>query len=131
MASKDAIAALRAGIGLHQLNFVREGMRDLTHHRAAYAGAKTRGQVNKIATGKAPTSNSRNSFDPIKLEATGNKTGELFALVDGRHRLQAALAAGATRISAVVDGKPMVIPIPGGSHGAGAAGNRGAGASSG
>ncbi len=83
--------------GVVNMNYLREGMRDLSLHRAAYHGA-TPAEVERIATGLAPAKNTGKILPPVKVTLD---TGELI-LEDGRHRMTAAIEAGATNISATV-----------------------------
>lgn len=85
-----------------------DGMRDLTTHRGAYAGA-TPEEVKQIALGQVPTKNSRNAFEPIRINVEPDGS---MVLNDGHHRLAAAKEAGATEIQARVvrhdaDGNPV------------------------
>lgn len=98
------------GVSDADLNYLRTGMRDMAQMRSAYEGA-TPAQVELIATGMMPTMNGE-AFDPIKIESGSANKRYKYALIDGRHRLQAAREAGASHILAEVDGKRLIIPIP-------------------
>lgn len=90
----SAFEPVRSGIAEEQLSFLREGYRPrLT---GIYEGA-TQTEIDQIATGQIPPPGSRNALPPIKLAAYPDGT---LVLVDGRHRLEAAQLAGATRIRA-------------------------------
>lgn len=83
----------------------------MTAISSAYAGA-TAAEVDLIATGQIPTKTGQ-AFEPIVISA---EPGYL-ELTDGRHRMAAARAAGATRILARIKtpggGEYLrVIPIP-------------------
>lgn len=112
--------ALKAGIADKTLDYLRGGMRDMSAHMSAYAGA-TAAEVDAIATGEMATmsSSSGTTFEPIRINVSKDgKGGFLYELQDGRHRLEAAKRAGATKISANVhmpSGKivqNVIIPIP-------------------
>jgi len=105
------LAPLESGVPDAQLSYLREGMRDMTAISSAYAGA-TAAEVDLIATGQIPTKTGQ-AFEPIVISA---EPGYL-ELTDGRHRMAAARAAGATRILARIKtpggGEYLrVIPIP-------------------
>lgn len=92
----DAIAKANA-LGVEDMVYMRDGMRELSLHRAAYAGA-TPQEVEAIATGRMPAKNTGKILPPIKVTLD---TGDLI-LEDGRHRMTAAIEAGAKNISATV-----------------------------
>lgn len=100
--------------GVVNSDYLREGMRDMSHHRGAYEGASA-DEANLIATGQAPARNSGKTFEPIKV---GVHDGQV-ELIDGRHRLMAAQEAGATEIRAMLrteyKGQPVtrevILPI--------------------
>jgi hypothetical protein len=100
-----------AGLADAELDYLREGMRDLAPVEAAYAGA-TPEEVELISTGQSKTKNSVSAFDPIKIESGPTASGRQFTLTDGRHRLAAARKAGAKKIAAIVDNRRVVIPLP-------------------
>lgn len=91
------------------------GMRDPTYVNSAYAGA-TPEQVEAIAAGKAPTMNTKSTqwakpFEPITVVVNDDGTQ---TVRDGRHRTQAAIAAGAEKILAKViapDGSEKVTVV--------------------
>lgn len=93
-------------------NFLRDGMRDMTEHSGAYAGA-TQEQIDAIAAGQAGTMNRGTPFEPITLQEGAARRGFDHTLVDGRHRLAAAQAAGASHIAATIDGQARLIPLRG------------------
>jgi hypothetical protein len=95
-ALNDAVAKANER-GAVNMNYMREGMRDLSQHRGAYAGA-TAAQVEAIATGRMAAMNSGKVLPPIKVILD---SGDL-VLQDGRHRMTAAIEAGAQNIHAEV-----------------------------
>jgi len=110
-ADRALLAPIEAGLADAQLSYLREGMRDLTAISSAYAGA-TAAEVDLIATGQSRTKTGQ-AFEPIRISA---EPGYL-ELTDGRHRMAAARAAGATRILARIKTPGgaeylRVIPIP-------------------
>jgi SPP1 gp7 family putative phage head morphogenesis protein len=110
-ADRALLAPLEYGVPDAQLSYLREGMRDITEISNAYAGA-TAAEVDLIATGQSRTKTGQ-AFEPIVISA---EPGYL-ELTDGRHRMAAARAAGATRILARIKtpgGREYlrVIPIP-------------------
>jgi SPP1 gp7 family putative phage head morphogenesis protein len=105
------LAPLEYGVSDAQLAYLREGMRDLTAITSAYAGA-TAAEVDLIATGQSRTKTGQ-AFEPIVISVEPG----YMELTDGRHRMAAARAAGATRILARIKtpgGREYlrVIPIP-------------------
>jgi hypothetical protein len=85
--------------GLENTNYLRDGMRDLSSHRGAYAGA-TPEEVQAIARGELPTKNSSQPFKPVRVNVEPDGTVHL---ADGRHRMTAAREAGATEVLADVN----------------------------
>jgi hypothetical protein len=109
---KELRQKLLRGYPDRELEYMREGMRSMETHMKAYEGASPE-QVEQISTGKIHTMNSRSPFEPVKFMV---EPGQVI-LVDGRHRMQAALASGAKHILAEIrypnDAKETkVIPIP-------------------
>jgi hypothetical protein len=110
-ADRALLAPVEAGLADAQLSYLREGMRELTAISSAYAGA-TAAEVDLIATGQIRTKTGQ-AFEPIVISA---EPGYL-ELTDGRHRMAAARAAGATRILARIKTPGgaeylRIIPIP-------------------
>jgi len=110
-ADQTLLTPLEYGVSDAQLEYLREGMRDLTAITSAYAGA-TPVEVDLIATGQTRTKTGQ-AFDPIVISVEPG----YMELTDGRHRMAAARAAGATRILARIKtpgGREYlrVIPIP-------------------
>jgi SPP1 gp7 family putative phage head morphogenesis protein len=99
----EALKRALAGLDDAELDYLRGGMRPLDAFHKAYEGL-TPAQANAVSTGV------RGPFDPIKLLFEDGR----WILEDGRHRLAAARAAGATHIRALVNGQEAVIPIPSG-----------------
>lgn len=101
------------GVSVDQIDYIQTGMRDLTQHTSAYAGLSQRA-INEVATGLRKTSQGK-LFEPIKLESdlvpSVAAQGKKLALIDGRHRLTAALAAGAKYILVEVDGQRVIMPL--------------------
>lgn len=106
---------LLAGVNEQDLTFLRTGYRDPIF---PFEGAAPE-QVNAIATGAMPPVGSRNALPPITISVQPNANP---VLVDGRHRLEAAQAAGATKIRAriveydsqlnVLRENIVTIPVP-------------------
>jgi SPP1 gp7 family putative phage head morphogenesis protein len=110
-ADQTLLAPLEYGVSDAQLAYLREGMRDLTVITSAYVGA-TPAEVDLIATGQTRTQTGQ-AFEPIVISVEPG----YMELTDGRHRMAAARAAGATRILARIKtpgGREYlrVIPIP-------------------
>lgn len=80
------------GLDESDLSFLRTGYRAQI---TPYTGA-TAQQVDAIATGAMPPIGARRPLPPIKISFDGKQ----ITLVDGRHRLEAAQLAGATKIRA-------------------------------
>jgi hypothetical protein len=102
-ASADPLEA-----GVETFGYARDGMRDMTTHRGAYAGA-TPEEVQQIANGEIATKNSGikypdgeelagKPFKPVRIHV---EPDGIF-LNDGRHRMQAAKEAGAKNIMAEI-----------------------------
>jgi len=91
-------------VGVYNAMYLRNGMRDMTAVRSAYAGA-TKEQVEEIAAGeRAPMGSATGKPLPpirINIEPDG-RGGKNVILNDGRHRMTAAREAGATQILAHV-----------------------------
>jgi GNAT superfamily N-acetyltransferase len=85
-------------LGVANAQYAREGMRDMRTHHGAYAGVTSAAEATRIATGQQLPRNSSRAFPPITVVVDH---GEVHVR-DGRHRLAAARAAGATHIRAVV-----------------------------
>lgn len=101
------LRSLERGIPASSLDFLREGMRDLATFRAAFTGL----DPTAVALGRVPTANAREPFRPIQITIeTARGKPPRYILTDGRHRLEAARAAGATQILAEV----RVVPVDGG-----------------
>jgi hypothetical protein len=85
-------------IGLINSRYARDGMRDMTSIRKAYAGA-TPEQVRAIANGELPPMGSASGkpLDPVRIHI---EPGSPPILNDGRHRMLAAQEAGAETINA-------------------------------
>lgn len=83
----------------------QQGMRSLTVHMAAYEGAGIL-TVSQIALGNRPTMNSARAFAPVEIEDNGADHAEYglprYAMADGRHRVAAALSAGAKSVRCIV-----------------------------
>lgn len=92
-------AAVRAvnRLGVANAEYLREGMRSLAAAAGAFAGASPT-EATRIATGAAPARNTGRDLPPITVVVDG---GDVI-LRDGRHRMTAARAAGATKIRATV-----------------------------
>ncbi len=114
--AKRTIAKLEQGIPEQELSFLRSGYRaELTE---VYRDVPT-DLVNAIATGQQAPPGSRNVLPPITI--TSYPDG-MIALVDGRHRLEAAQKAGATQIRArivqydqdlnIISETERIIPVP-------------------
>jgi hypothetical protein len=92
-------------LGVENTNYLKTGMRDLSDARKAFEGA-TPQQVEAIALGEAPvvardrlsTAQSREKLPPIEIGIAPDG----IQLIDGRHRMTAALEAGAENIRAKV-----------------------------
>lgn len=110
---KDLRARLLAGkVPDKELEYLRAGMRSLENHLGGYKGASP-AEVEAIAQGKRPTMNSSQPFEPVRFDLEPG----LVVLSDGRHRLQAAKAAGARHVLATLvypngQRETAVIPIP-------------------
>lgn len=87
-------------LGLVNLKYSRDGMRDLTGIRKAYDGASP-AEAELIATGqRAPMGSvTGKPFEPVNVDIWPEGT---IALRDGRHRMTAAQEAGATHVLAQV-----------------------------
>jgi SPP1 gp7 family putative phage head morphogenesis protein len=85
--------------GVANSDYLRSGMRDLTQHRAAYAGA-TPEEARQIALSQLPAKNSGKFFEPVRISIQPDQGKQKVILVDGRHRMTVAREAGATHISA-------------------------------
>lgn len=104
--AKAARSAVEAVGGIQGAEFLKEGFRPLDTIRKAFAGA-TPAQATKIATGKAGVrggvalrpGETERLLDPIRVNIDADATVHL---VDGRHRMLAAIEAGATEIRAKV-----------------------------
>jgi hypothetical protein len=98
-----------------ELAFLRTGYRPAI---TPFDGAADQKAVNDIATGRMAPQGSVKPLPPIRIGISG----KVFELIDGRHRLEAAQAAGATEIRAriyqydreqnVVWQGDRVIPLP-------------------
>lgn len=95
-AVRDAIAKVHE-VGADGAEYLREGMRPATESHGAFKGVSP-ADATAIATGAKPAPNTGKEIPPITLV---HDSGDLH-LRDGRHRLAAAKAAGATHIRAKV-----------------------------
>lgn len=86
--------------GVENLKYLRDGMRDMSSFRKAYANA-TPEEVNAIALGDLAPKGSVTGkpFEPISVDVYADG---ITSLRDGRHRMTAAREAGADRVSAKV-----------------------------
>lgn len=93
----DDIAVLNQE-GLINSRYLRNGMRDMSAIREAYAGA-TQDEARAIALGERPPMGSVTGrpLGPVRVELY---PGEKASLGDGRHRMIAAKEAGADRVMA-------------------------------
>jgi hypothetical protein len=91
--ARDALQVTR-GIAEADLKFLRSGYRP----KLQIYGGVPRQSVDAVATGRLNPPGSRQPLPPITI---GAYPGE-FHLIDGRHRLEAAQNAGATRILAKI-----------------------------
>lgn len=113
--ASEAMTKLTSGVDEADLSFMRDGYRDKL---TAFRGVKPE-DVDSVATGEMPPPGSRNPLPPIEINLHAD--GQI-ALKDGRHRLEAAQEAGATRILAKVreygprgsvkNEETVVIPVP-------------------
>lgn len=102
--ASDPIEQLQA-LGVENTNYLKTGMRDLEPARSAFKGA-TPQQAEAIALGEAPVvaqdrlskAQGRERLPPIEVGISP----EGVQLIDGRHRMTAALEAGAENIRAKV-----------------------------
>ncbi len=97
-AREAGLASIRK-TGVTGTRYLKDGMRDMTAIRGAYAGADA-DLAEAIATGKAAPIGSRtgNPLPPITVSVYPDGT----TLTDGRHRMLAAREAGAENIRANV-----------------------------
>ena len=93
----DSAVSRVNSVGVVNGDYLREGMRSAGQSAGAYAGA-TPAQATAIATGKVAATNSGQRLPPITVVVD---QGDVI-VKDGRHRLAAAAAAGATAIRANV-----------------------------
>ncbi len=93
MSGGGGIASTIAGVGgISASTYARTGMRDMASSHALYAGASP-SQAQKIST---------NLSNPVRVHIETGKGKPHIILNDGRHRMSAAKAAGATHIKANV-----------------------------
>ena len=103
---KSVVSAVATIGGLQEAEYLREGFRPLDTIRRAFAGA-TADEATAIATGKAGVRGGvalrpgevERLLDPIRVNIDADGTVHV---VDGRHRMVAAIEAGATEIRAHV-----------------------------
>lgn len=96
-AAKDFRLLLR-GASESALDFGRDGYRPKL---SIYGPGLSRRQINDIATGRVVPPGSKWKLPPIDIGLRGDlHSGKTIQLVDGRHRLEAAQAAGATQMRA-------------------------------
>lgn len=89
------------GIDESKLDFLRSGYRARLNPYIGASGA----EINRIATGMSTPMGSRQPLPPIIINIFPKRSlrgGRTLQLQDGRHRLEAAQAAGATEIRATI-----------------------------